>query len=965
MMCDTPSQLQPALQPFCHDTLLEKYSASPEETTVDAIRQRVARIGKDEAQVARFLRVQRRGFVAGGRINRSAGTGLDTTMINCFVQPVGDTMSGVDDQGRPGIMDAMKQAAETMRRGGGVGYDFSPIRPAGALVRGTDSRASGPVSYMRVFDRMCETVESAGARRGAQMGILRVDHPDIEQFIDAKKTTDFQALGLGARDDAALLAMISANPDFGCAMRRSFASLANFNLSVAVTDEFMRAVIEDRQFDLVHEAAPGNGPARIRPGADGRKLHVYRTVSAREIWDRIMRNTYTGAEPGVVFIDRVNEDNNLWYCEQIDACNPCGEQFLPAYGCCCLGSLMLQQFVIESFTGSASFDWEAFGDAAAGAVEFLDRVLDVTRWPLPEQQVEAQSKRRVGLGYLGLADAMARLGIRYNSLEGVDFARQIHTALRDAAYLASIELAKDFGPFALFDVDQYLRPGTFASRLPEAIQDGIRVHGIRNSHLLSIAPTGTISLTFGDNASSGIEPIFSRRQERVKILADGSRKSFTVDNAAFRDFRSRNGPEADSELFVGALEMSVDEHMAVLEAAAPLVDSAISKTINVPASCEFSEFAGIYMRAWKAGLKGVSAYRPNPMRGHVLRDAAQGGDGLPVDDPDRRVELKTGTHFMTKLRWPSRPVTPCGISSKTYHARHPQGDFAVVVGHDEGADGIHPIEVYVAGNEQPRGLAAIAKLLSVDMRTGDPGWLRLKLDSLADTQADDAFDMHDPETGRTVRAPSLVAGFSRFVRHRLETLGALEDSGPSIMVSSLFSRREPKTGPTGAMGWHVDVRNDVTGDDFLMVTKEVRLDDESVRPYSVWLSGRYPRVLDGLTKLLSIDMRISDPQWAQMKLQKLATFGEQRGDFLAFVPGSDRQQGYPSTVAYLATQLLERYRVLGLAAAEVAPVAQGDLPLEFAATGAGLFCSQCRTMSAHRISGCLVCWYCGHTGECG
>lgn len=621
MMREIPSELQPPMQPFCLDTLIEKYAASTDETSVDAIRQRVARIGKDDAQVARFLRVQRNGFVAGGRINRSAGTGLDTTMINCFVQPVGDTMSGMDAQGRPGIMDAMRQAAESMRRGGGVGYDFSPIRPTGALVRGTDSRASGPVSYMRVFDRMCETVESAGARRGAQMGILRVDHPDIEQFIEAKKTADFRSLGLGARDDTALISMVRANPEFGWAMRRSFASLANFNLSVAVTDDFMRAVIEDRSFDLVHEAAPGTGSGRTKPGPDGRTLHVYRTVSALEVWNRIMRNTYTGAEPGVVFIDRVNEDNNLWYCEQIHACNPCAEQFLPAYGCCDLGSVMLQHFVADPFTAHASFKWQAFEEVVAGGVEFLDRVLDVTRWPLPEQQVEAHSKRRIGLGYLGLADAMARLGIRYSSGEGVDFARQVHTTLRDTAYLASVQLAKEFGPFPLFDADLYLKPGTFASRLPAEIQDAIRAHGIRNSHQLSIAPTGTISLAFGDNASSGIEPIFSRRQERVKILADGSRKSFSIDNAAFREFQRRNGADADSPVFVGAMEMTVDDHMAILEAAATLVDSAISKTINVPATCEFSDFADVYMRAWKAGLKGISTYRPNPMRGHVLRDA--------------------------------------------------------------------------------------------------------------------------------------------------------------------------------------------------------------------------------------------------------------------------------------------------------------------------------------------------------
>jgi ribonucleoside-diphosphate reductase alpha chain len=952
---DTVPELQPPMQQFCIDTLIEKYAASADETTVDAIRQRVARIGKDDDQIDRFLRTQRRGFVAGGRINRSAGTGLDTTMINCFVQPVGDAMSGLDGQGRPGIMDAMKKAAETMRRGGGVGYDFSPIRPAGALVRGTDSRASGPVSYMRVFDRMCETVESAGARRGAQMGILRVDHPDIEQFIDAKKTADF----------GALVSMVDANPKFGEAMRRTFATLSNFNLSVAVTDEFMRAVIDELPFDLVHEAAPGTGSGRTAPGPDGMPLHVYRTVSAREIWNRIMQNTYTGAEPGVVFIDRVNEDNNLWYCEQIHACNPCGEQFLPDYGCCCLGSVMLQQFVIDSFTDRASFDWRGFEEVVVGSVEFLDRVLDVTRWPLPEQQVEARSKRRIGLGYLGLADAMVRMGIRYSSNHGVEFARQVHKALRDAAYRASIELAKEYGPFPLFDADQYLKPGTFASRLPEEIQHAIRQHGIRNSHLLSIAPTGTISIAFGDNTSSGIEPIFSKRQERVKILADGTRKSFTVDNAAFREFQVRNGSEADSPVFVGAMEMTVDDHMAVLEAAAPLVDSAISKTINVPVSCAFSDFADVYMRAWKAGLKGISTYRPNPMRGHVLRDAKDGVDDLPMDDPDRRVELKTSVRAITRLRWPSRPATPHGVGSRTYHARHPQGDFAVVIGHDEGPDGSHPIEVYVAGNEQPRGLAAIAKVLSVDMRTGDPGWLRLKLDSLADTQADDAFDMHDPETGRRVRAPSLVAGFTRFVRHRLETLGALEDSGESLMVNSLFSRREPKTGPMGAMGWHVDVRNDVTGDDLLMVVKELRLGNGSILPYSVWLSGHYPRVLDGLTKLLSIDMRVSDPHWAQMKLRKLSTFGEQRGDFLARVPGGDRQQSYPSTVAYIAALLLHRYSVLGWLEVESLDARQSALPLEFDAAGVGLSCPACHTLSAHRIAGCLVCSHCGHAGECG
>ena len=966
MKFELKEHLGPSAQQFCIDVLVEKYAAFPGEVSVDQIRQRVATIGKDAAQRERFLRTQREGFVSGGRINRSAGAGLDTTMINCFVQPCGDTMSGMDSNGLVGIMDALKQSAETMRRGGGVGYDFSPIRPSGALVKGTNSRASGPVSYMRVFDRMCETVESAGARRGAQMGILRVDHPDIELFIDAKKTPDFAAMGLGAKDAASLMGMITGNAGFGWSARKAFATLSNFNLSVAVTDEFMNAVINNLPFDLVHEAEPGDGTAARKVCQDGKTRYIYRTVDAVAIWNKIMFNTYNGAEPGVVFIDRVRADNNLWYAEEINACNPCGEQFLPAYGCCDLGSAMLQVCIVNPFTPKAYFDWDRFAKVVAGGVELLDRVLDVTKWPLPEQQVEAQNKRRIGVGYLGLADAMAKLGIRYDSKAGVDFTREVTTALRDNAYLASIELAKELGPFPLFDAEKYLQEGTFASRLPDHIKDAIRKHGIRNSHLLSLAPTGTIAMAFGDNASSSIEPIFSKRQERVKIMGDGTRGTFYLDNGAFREFQMLNGPDADSPLFVGALEMSVDDHLAVLEAAAPLIDSAISKTVNVPVDYPFEDFAGVYLRAWKAGLKGITTYRPSPMVGHVLADASKKeSDDLRTDDPDRRVELKNVSDAATALRWPSRPVTPHGIESKTYNARHPQGDFAVVVGHYENGRK-HPVEVYVAGNEQPRGLAAIAKSLSVDMRTGDAGWLRLKLDSLADTQADDAFEMHDPESGLPVRMPSLVAGFSRFVSHRLESIGALDANGDSPMVNSLFSRREPKTGPMGALGWHVDVRNDVTGDDFLLVTKEVRLDDGSVRPYSVWLSGKYPRVLDGLTKLLSIDMRVSDPKWAQMKLRKLSNFGEQRGDFLAFVPGESRQQSYPSTVAYIAALLLERYRVLGLAGDELASdSAQAVLPLEVPLIGTGMMCPSCKTMSAHRRDGCTQCSACGFMGACG
>lgn len=968
MKIETQQELRAPAQDFCTDLMIEKY-ALPGETSEGEIHARVAGgLATSEEQRRRFIHALQAGFVPGGRINRSIGSGLDTTAINCFVQEVGDSMSGKDKNGVVGITDALAQAAETMRRGGGVGYNFSRIRPMGALVRGTASRASGPVSYMRMFDKMCETVESAGARRGAQMGVLRVDHPDIELFIDAKRTPDWQGMGLDDKEVASLMGMIRNKPSFGWTARKAFSALSNFNLSVAVTNEFMTAVVEDGDFDLVHEVEPYDGSGVEKTLADGTQVFIYKKVRAKDLWHRIMKNTYEGAEPGVIFIDRVAELNNLWYAERIEASNPCGEQMLPSYGCCDLGSLMLQRFVFNAFTDEASFDFEGFGRAVHVAVEILDAVLDNTKWPLPQQQVEAESKRRIGTGYLGLADAMAMLGIRYNSPEAVRFTVQVGTVLRDEAYRASVQLAIKLGAFPLFDADKYLKPGTFASTLPLDIQEGIRKHGIRNSHLLSIAPTGTISMAFGDNASSGIEPIFSLRQERTKLMADGQRDTFVLESGAFRAFKRARGADASTDVFVTALQMSVDDHLAILEAAAPLVDSAISKTVNVPSDYPFEDFAGIYLRAWKAGLKGITTYRPSDMLGSVIADADEKkpGSELPSSDPDRRVELKDASQVLSALRWPSRPKTPQGIESVTYSVSHPQGDFAVVVGHVQNGTK-HPVEVYIAGNEQPRGLAAIAKVLSVDMRTGDPAWLQMKLDSLSGTEGDDAFEMHDPRTGDPVRVPSLVSGFSRLVGHRLESIGALEPKGDESMVGYLFSKREPKTGPQGAIGWHVDVRNPVTGDDFLLHLKEVRMEDGTVRPYSMWLSGKYPRVLDGLTKLLSIDMRVSNPQWVLKKLRSLLSFGELRGDFLAQVPGEVRQQNYPSTVAYLADLIIGRYRVLGLIgedfqtsaapAAETVATGFGD--------GSGLPCPSCHTMNLHRKGGCKSCDACGYQGECG
>lgn len=962
-----------ALQQLCNDVLLEKYAA-PGETSVEEIQKRVAAaLADDPVQMERFLSAQAAGFVPGGRVNSAAGMARVSTMINCFVQPVGDSMSGNNPDGQPGIMDALRESADTMRRGGGVGYDFSSIRPLGARVKGTDSKASGPVSYMRVFDRMCQTVESAGARRGAQMGVMRVDHPDIEQFIDAKKSPDFTQMGLAQSDAETLMNLVRKNQGFGWSVRSAFATLSNFNISVAVTDEFMNAVVNDGDFDLVHDAEPADA-SKVKVCADGKTRFVYRTVKARDIWGKIMRNTYDGAEPGVLFIDRINTDNNLRYCEVIKATNPCGEQTLPAYGCCCLGSINLTRFVNGAFTSSASFDFDGMAKVVAKAVEMLDKVLDKTRWPLPQQASEASNKRRIGLGYLGLGDAMAMVGIRYDSQKGAEFAQHVTEVLRDAAYMASVNLAKTLGAFPFFDADKYLEEGTFASRLPEKIKDAIRKYGIRNSHLLSIAPTGTISMAFGDNASSGIEPIFSLRQQRNKIMADGSRQAFELDDYAYRQFKLANGEEATTDVFVTAMQMSVADHLRVLGAVAPYIDSAISKTVNVPADYPFEDFQKVYMDAWKMGLKGITTYRPNDMIGAVLVSVDEAdkkavtpspAQDLRQDDPDRRVVLKDVHNINDVMRWPDRPdVNPEGI---TYRVKHPQGSFAVVVNHYKNGR-MHPLEVFVAGAEQPRGLAAIAKSLSVDMRTDDGAWLAMKLDSLLNTVGDDGFEMTDPANGKVVMMPSLAAGFASLVKHRLTEIGALESAGPSTMMDALFSKREPKTGPNGALGWHVDINNPVTGDDFLLHTKEVVLPNGQVRPYSVWLSGAYPKVLDGLMKVLSIDMRVSDPAWVATKLSKLTNFGEVRGDFLAQVPGDVKQQNYPSTVAYVASVLLARMQALGLIGqqAQLLKAETRSVTVEVSEVkAAGRQCPECKTMSLHKRDGCEVCDHCGFSGSCG
>ena len=566
-----------------------------------------ARIAKDLASVEKnkeqwekefYAALEDFKFLPAGRITAGAGTNRKVTLFNCFV------MGTIPDD-MEGIFNMLKEAALTMQQGGGIGYDFSTIRPNGALVKGVAADASGPLSFMDVWDSMCRTIMSAGSRRGAMMATMRCDHPDIEQFISAKS-------------DPIRLRM--------------------FNLSVLVTDPFMEAVKNDGDWNLIF-----NG-------------EVYKTLKARTLWDQIMQSTYDYAEPGVIFIDRINKLNNLNYCETISATNPCGEQPLPPYGACLLGSINFAQLVEKPFEKSAKINEAELESLVATAVRMMDNVVDASKFPLKEQAQEAKNKRRIGLGVTGLADALLMVGLRYGSDEAAAQTERWLHILAKSAYSASVELAKEKGAFPLFDAEAFLKSGSMQTMDKEICCD-IKKYGIRNALLTSIAPTGTISLYAG-NVSSGIEPVFAYSYTRKVLQKDGSKTEEEVVDYAVRMWRDLKGDTPLPDYFVNAQTLSPLEHVKMQSAAQKWIDSSISKTINCPEDIDFESFKSVYLEAYETGCKGCTTYRPNDVTGSVLTVSSskekpmeeEGADVIYMSEPlDRPNELEGSTY---KLKWP-------------------------------------------------------------------------------------------------------------------------------------------------------------------------------------------------------------------------------------------------------------------------------------------------------------------------
>jgi ribonucleoside-diphosphate reductase alpha chain len=697
---------------------LKAPDGSPLDHTIEETWARVARaIAAVEADPAAW-EARFRGaledfrFLPAGRILAGAGTQRKVTLFNCFV------MGSIPDD-MAGIFDHLKEAALTMQQGGGIGYDFSTLRPKGAPVRGVGADASGPLSFMDVWDAMCRTIMSAGFRRGAMMATMRCDHPDIEAFIEAKQEPG---------------------------------RLRMFNLSVLVSDAFMQAVREDAPWELAFGGV------------------AWKTVQARALWDKIMRATYAYAEPGVIFIDRINRRNNLYYCETINATNPCGEQPLPPYGACLLGSINLARLVRDPFEDGARIDGGELAELARVAVRMLDNTIDVSNFPLPQQAHEARAKRRIGLGVTGLADALIMCGARYGSKRSIELTEGWMHALERAAYLASVEIAREKGAFPLFDRERYLA-GETVRELDADVRAAIAEHGIRNALVTSVAPTGTISL-LADNVSSGLEPVFSFSYMRSVLMPDGSRREEEVIDYAYRLYRRLKGEDTPlTDAFVDVQALAPGDHVAMQAAVQKFVDSSISKTINVPEDIDFEAFKDVYLLAYQLGCKGCTTYRPNIVTGAVLavkkekpEAAVQPELPLAAAPPRPKETFEAGG-----IVYMTRPLDrPEALPGKTYKLNWPETEHAIYITvNDIIQDGRRrPFEVFINSKamEHYAWTVALTRMISaVFRRGGDVSFVVNELKAVFDPRGGQWMG------GRYV--PSLLAAIGEVIEQHMIDIG--------------------------------------------------------------------------------------------------------------------------------------------------------------------------------------------------
>ena len=783
-------------------------------------------------------------YLPAGRIVAGAGTGRDVTLFNCFVM-------GTIPDSLEGIFQGLKEAALTMQQGGGIGYDFSTIRPKGAPVHGVAADASGPLSFMDVWDAMCRTIMSAGSRRGAMMATLRCDHPDIEAFIDAK-----------------------SDP----------ARLRNFNVSVLVTDPFMSAVDADGPWDLVFEG------------------HVYRTLRARDLWDRIMRATYDYAEPGVIFIDRINAMNNLAYAETIAATNPCGEQPLPPYGACLLGSVNLARLVNDPFGPEAALDTDALDDLVRVAVRMMDNTVEASRFPLPQQAEEATAKRRIGLGVTGLADALLMLGLRYGSDAAAAWTEDTLHRVARAAYLASVDLAKEKGAFPLFDAKKYLASGSLAG-MDSDVRKAIRAHGIRNALLTSIAPTGTISLYAG-NVSSGIEPVFAYSYTRKVLQRDGTRTEEEVVDYAVALWRQLHGDAPLPDHFVNAQTLAPMDHVRMQAAAQKWVDSSISKTINLPEDIGFEAFKDVYLAAWNSGCKGCTTYRPNAVTGSVLsvtEEKPRDAPAAPADSLPGRIEAAAATQGIDTI--PALAAL-AGVEAEVIHSW---------------SEGTKPT------NREAR---AVAEALGVTSR-----WL--------------LFGEGSGPVAPEAPVIEPVAAAPREV-----TAAAPQAAGDVIWIAEPLDRPQTLEGNTYKLKWP-------DSEHALYITINDIMVAGHRRPFEIFINSKNMEHFAwtvALTRMISAVFRRGGD--VSFVVEELKAVFDPRG-------GAWMQGKYVPSILAAIGGVIERHLVaIGFIAGEGLGLKADPRAEVKVVGGRGKSCPSCGSHDLRMIEGCLTCASCGHS-KCG